>query len=77
MLTWLQTISTCVGLEVPTEVAMKNAVFWDVAQCALIINRRFGGKYRGIFRVEEITLARESVREDSPVTSVHSGLQSV
>jgi hypothetical protein len=25
---------------------MKNAVFWDVAPCGLIINRRFGGTCR-------------------------------
>jgi hypothetical protein len=25
---------------------MKNAVFWDVAQCSSCVNRRFGGTYR-------------------------------
>jgi hypothetical protein len=32
--------------EVFTEVTMKNAVFWDVAQCRSCVNRRFGGTYR-------------------------------
>jgi hypothetical protein len=27
-------------------VTMKNAVFWDVAQCRHCVSRRFGGKYR-------------------------------
>jgi hypothetical protein len=36
----------CVGFEVFTAVTMKNAVFWDVAPCGFIINRRFGGKSR-------------------------------
>jgi hypothetical protein len=26
--------------------SIKNAVFWDVAPCGFIINRRFGGTYR-------------------------------
>jgi hypothetical protein len=26
--------------------AMKNAVFWDVAPCTSRVNRRFGGTYR-------------------------------
>jgi hypothetical protein len=25
---------------------MKNAVFWDVAPCIYVVNRRFGGTYR-------------------------------
>jgi hypothetical protein len=32
-----------VGFEVFKAVTIKNAVFWDVAQCWFIINRRFGG----------------------------------
>jgi hypothetical protein len=31
------------GFEVFTAVTMKIAVFWDVAPCVFIINRRFGG----------------------------------
>jgi hypothetical protein len=27
-------------------VTMKDAVFWDVAPCGFIINRRFGGTFR-------------------------------
>jgi hypothetical protein len=27
-------------------ILMKNAVFWDVAPCGFIINRRFGGTCR-------------------------------
>jgi hypothetical protein len=29
---------------------MKKAVFWDVASCGFIINRRFGGTVSSIFR---------------------------
>jgi hypothetical protein len=29
-----------------TAVTMKNAVFWNVAQCRSCVNRRFGGTYR-------------------------------
>jgi hypothetical protein len=36
----------CVGFEVFTAVTMKNAVFWDVAPCGFIINRRFEGTCR-------------------------------
>jgi hypothetical protein len=35
-----------VRFEVVTAVAMKNAVFWDVAPCRSCVNRRFGGTYR-------------------------------
>jgi hypothetical protein len=35
--------SVFVGFEIFTAVTMKNAVFWDVAPCGCIINRRFGG----------------------------------
>jgi hypothetical protein len=38
---------------------MVNVVFWDVASCGLIVNRRFGGMLSPIFRVEEITRARK------------------
>jgi hypothetical protein len=31
-----------VGFEVSTAVITKDAVFWDVAQCRFILNRRFG-----------------------------------
>jgi hypothetical protein len=34
------------GFEVFQAVTMKSAVFWDVAPCGFIINRRFGGTYR-------------------------------
>jgi hypothetical protein len=32
--------------EVFTAATMKNAVFWDVAPCKSLVNRRFGGTYR-------------------------------
>jgi hypothetical protein len=32
-----------IGFEVSTAKTMKNAAFWNVAQCALIVSRRFGG----------------------------------
>jgi hypothetical protein len=35
-----------VGFEVFTAVTMKNAVFWVVAPCGFIINRRFEGTCR-------------------------------
>jgi hypothetical protein len=34
------------GFEVFTAVTMKNAVFWNVALCGFIMNRRFGGTCR-------------------------------
>jgi hypothetical protein len=43
-----------VGFEVFTAVTMKNAVFWGVAPCRCgRLNRRFGGSYPSIFRVEK------------------------
>jgi hypothetical protein len=42
-----------VGFEVFTAVTMKIAVFLDVAPCRSCVNRRFGGIYRSIFRVEK------------------------
>jgi hypothetical protein len=33
------------SLEVLTAVVMNVAIFWDVAQCSLFVNRRFGGTY--------------------------------
>jgi hypothetical protein len=56
-------LSIYLGLEVFTAVNMTNAVFWNVTPCGFIINRRFGGTYRLIFRVEEITRARKRVRQ--------------
>jgi hypothetical protein len=47
-----------VGFEAFTAVTMKNAAFRDVVSCGLSIYRRVAS----ISRVEEITLARESVR---------------
>jgi hypothetical protein len=35
-----------IRFEVFTAVTMKNAVFWDVAQCRYCVNRSFGGTYR-------------------------------
>jgi hypothetical protein len=35
-----------VRFEALTAVTMKNAVFWDVTQCAFCKNRRFGGTHR-------------------------------
>jgi hypothetical protein len=37
-------MSDYVGFEVFTAGTMKNGVFWDVAPCWFIINRRFVGK---------------------------------
>jgi hypothetical protein len=37
------TLFLFVGFEVFMAVTMKNAVFWDVALCRFVINRRFGG----------------------------------
>jgi hypothetical protein len=48
-----------------TKVTMKN-VFRDGAQCGFIINRRFGVTCRTIFRAEDITRARKSVRRFFP-----------
>jgi hypothetical protein len=42
-----------VRYKVFTAVTMKNAVFWDVAPCRSSVNRRFGGTYRLLFRVEK------------------------
>jgi hypothetical protein len=42
-----------VRFEVFTAVTMKNAVFWGVALCRSRVNRRFGGTYCSIFRVEK------------------------
>jgi hypothetical protein len=33
------------GFEVFKAVATKNAIFWDVAPCGIIISRRFGETY--------------------------------
>jgi hypothetical protein len=37
-------------------------VFWDVASCGFVINRRFGGTRRLCLHVEEMALAKKSVR---------------
>jgi hypothetical protein len=50
---------------------MKNIVHWDVVPCGFIINRRFGGTCRLVFRVEERT-KMEATR--SSETSVYSKL---
>jgi hypothetical protein len=41
-----QTCNYKVRFEVFTLVTIKNTVFWDVAPCKFIVNRRFGGTYR-------------------------------
>jgi hypothetical protein len=33
----------CAGFEVLTAVVTKIAIFWDIAQCNLYANQRFGG----------------------------------
>jgi hypothetical protein len=33
----------CLEFEALTAVTVMNAVFWDVASCGFVINRRFGG----------------------------------
>jgi hypothetical protein len=48
------------GFEVFTAVIMKSIIFWDMTPCSpLSFNRRFGGKYRLHFRVEEIGSANQ------------------
>jgi hypothetical protein len=41
----LLTNGSVLGVEVFTAVAMKNALFWDMAKCEFIINRHFGGTH--------------------------------
>jgi hypothetical protein len=41
---------------------MKNAVFWDVAQCSSFLNRRFGGTYHLHLQSREIYERRTRVR---------------
>lgn len=42
----LPTVDNCVGLQVLTEMAMNNTVFWGVTPCSLIeVYRRFRGTY--------------------------------
>jgi hypothetical protein len=36
--------------------SLKNVVFWDVAQCGFIIDRRFGGTYRLYFQGYHLTI---------------------
>jgi hypothetical protein len=43
-------------------VTMKNAILWDVALCGFIVHRLLEEHVASIFRVEEITRARKSVR---------------
>jgi hypothetical protein len=42
-----------IGFKVFKAVAMKNAVFWDVAPCGSCENRRFGGTCSLHFQVEK------------------------
>jgi hypothetical protein len=35
----------CLGCEFLTAVDMKVAIFWDISQCSLHMNQRFGGTY--------------------------------
>jgi hypothetical protein len=35
-------------------VTMKNTIFWDVAPCGFIVNRRSEERVASIFRIEEI-----------------------
>jgi hypothetical protein len=43
---WFQNELNYVRFEIFTAVAMKNAVFWDVALCRSCVNWRLGGTYR-------------------------------
>jgi hypothetical protein len=53
----------CLGFEVFTAVAMKNAVFWDVAPCDGLVTSYVSEEcVASIFREEEITRAKKSVR---------------
>jgi hypothetical protein len=56
-----------VGFEVITVATMKNAVFWHVAPCDLIYTDVSEERIESIFKVEEITLARKSVRQETSV----------
>jgi hypothetical protein len=48
-----------VGFEVFTAVVIKSTIFWDITPCSpLSVNLCFGGNVASIFRVEEITSAR-------------------
>jgi hypothetical protein len=41
------------GFEVLTAAAMKTAIFWGITPCyPLKVNRRFGGTFTSIFKVE-------------------------
>jgi hypothetical protein len=47
------------GFDVFTAVVMKSIIFWDITPCTpLSVNRRFGEHIASIFRVEEISSAR-------------------
>jgi hypothetical protein len=50
------------GFEVFAAVTKKNSVFWDLAPCGFIINRRSEERVASIFGVKEITRARKSVK---------------
>jgi hypothetical protein len=49
--------STYVRFEVFTALAMKNAVFWDVAPGRYCVNRRFGETFR--FHVQGIKICEQ------------------
>jgi hypothetical protein len=74
-LNWQTDCFFLVGFEVFMAATMKNAVFWDVAPCGFIINRRFGGTFRLqhpsniLLRVIFSTLKMEATR--SSETSVY------
>jgi hypothetical protein len=70
---FLQNRNQNVRSEVFAAVTMKNAVFWDVAQCRSCVNRRFGGTppaHAGSSLAHFSTLKMEAI--SSSETSVHT-----
>jgi hypothetical protein len=63
-----------VGFEVFTAVVMKSIIFWDITPCSpLSVNRRLEEHIASIFRVEEISSARNN-QMASDKQSFHAGL---
>jgi hypothetical protein len=56
-------ICGCVGFEVLTSVGVNSSVFSDITICSsLKVNRRFGRRFRLLFRVEEQAKQETSVK---------------
>jgi hypothetical protein len=68
-------VSFLAGFEVPTELVMKNTIFWDMTSCnPLKANRRFGGTYRLHFDFEKVS--REIYQDESNLLAIcfHAGV---